>query len=53
MQKMPINNGGRPEKQEIPYSQPQGPKDQFHEGPGYGDRPGGQNLGTSGTQGRH
>lgn len=47
------HDGGKPIKQEIPYDKPVGPKDQFHEGPGYADRPGGQNKGTSGTQGRH
>lgn len=46
-------DGGKPIKHELPYDPPKGPKDQMNQGPGYGDRPGGQNLGTSGTQGRH
>lgn len=47
------HDGGKPAPKDLPYSPPQGPKDQMHQGPGYGDRPGGQNKGTSGTQGRH
>lgn len=47
-------DGGKPDPKPTSYSPPQGPKDQFTEGPkSFGDRPGGQNHGTSGTQGRH
>lgn len=42
-------DGGKPIKQDLPYSPPQGPKGQSHEGPGLG----GTNHGTNGTQGRH
>ena len=43
------SNGGKPEKKELPYSPPQGPKGQSHQGPGLG----GDNCGQCGTQGRH
>lgn len=46
-------DGGKPTPKDLPYSPPQGPKDQMHEGPGYAGRPGGENKGTCGTQGRH
>ena len=39
-------DGGKPIKQDLPYSPPQGPKGQSHEGPGLG----GTNHGTTGTQ---
>lgn len=42
-------DGGKPIKQDLPYSPPQGPKGQSHEAPGLG----GTNHGTNGTQGRH
>jgi hypothetical protein len=42
-------DGGKPVEKDIKYSPPQGPKGQSHEGPGLG----GENKGTSGTQGRH
>ncbi len=42
-------DGGKPEVKELPYSPPQGPKGQSHQGPGLG----GDNKGQSGTQGRH
>jgi hypothetical protein len=43
------HDGGKPEKQELPYSPPQGPKGQSNTGPGLG----GTNHGQCGTQGRH
>jgi len=43
-------DGGKPNTKPIPYSPPQGPKDQMREGPGLG----GTNHGQSGgQQGRH
>ena len=42
-------NGGKPEKKELPYSPPVGPKGQSNSGPGLG----GENCGTCGTQGKH
>lgn len=42
-------DGGKPVKHDLPYSPPQGPKGQWHEGPGLG----GTNHGTAPTQGRH
>lgn len=42
-------DGGKPIKKPLEYCPPQGPKGQSHEGPGLG----GDNKGTSGTQGRH
>ena len=42
------SNGGRMEKKELPYSPPQGPKGQMHQGPGLG----GSNCGNCGTQGK-
>lgn len=42
-------DGGKPNTKPIPYSPPQGPKGQSHEGPGLG----GTNHGNCGTQGRH
>lgn len=44
----PTRDGGKPVKQDLPYSPPQGPKGQTT-GPGLG----GDNCGNSGTQGRH
>lgn len=40
------SNGGQMPMKEIPYSPPQGPKGQMHEGPGLG----GTNMGNCGTQ---
>ncbi len=42
-------DGGKPEKKDLEYCPPQGPKGQSHQGPGLG----GANHGTTGTQGRH
>ena len=42
-------DGGKPIKYDLPYSPPQGPKDQGHEGPGLG----GTNKGNAPGQGRH
>lgn len=42
-------DGGKPEKKDLPYSPPQGPKGQSHQGPGLG----GTNHGTAPTQGNH
>lgn len=42
-------DGGKPNTKPTPYSPPQGPKGQSHEGPGLG----GTNHGNCGTQGRH
>jgi hypothetical protein len=42
-------DGGKPIKYDLPYSPPQGPKDQSHEAPGLG----GSNHGNAPTQGRH
>lgn len=43
-------DGGKPEVKPLPYSPPQGPKDQSREGPGLG----GTNYGPcGGQQGRH
>lgn len=42
-------DGGKPEKKELPYSPPTGPKGQSHNSPGLG----GDNCGNNGTQGRH
>lgn len=42
-------DGGKPIKYDLPYSPPQGPKDQSREEPGLG----GDNKGNNGTQGRH
>ncbi len=42
------SGGGKPIKQDLPYSPPVGPKGQTS-GPGLG----GTNKGTCGTQGRH
>lgn len=42
-------DGGKPDCKPLPYSPPQGPKDQMRQGPGLG----GDNKGSSGTQGRH
>lgn len=39
-------DGGKPEKKDLPYSPPQGPKGQSHQGPGLG----GDNKGPSGGQ---
>lgn len=39
-------DGGKPVLKDLPYSPPQGPKGQSHEGPGLG----GSNHGNSGTQ---
>jgi hypothetical protein len=44
------NDGGKPEKKDLDYKPPVGPKGQSHEGPGLG----GTNHGQSGgQQGRH
>jgi hypothetical protein len=45
------HDGGKPSPQPTTYSPPQGPKDQYHEGPGMAQPS--QNHGTCGTQGRH
>lgn len=42
------HDGGKPEKKELPYYPPQGPKGQMQQGPGNMD-----NKGQSGTQGRY
>lgn len=45
-------DGGKPIKYDLPYSPPQGPKSQTHEGPGMAQPS--QNHGPSGgQQGRH
>ena len=41
-------DGGKPEKKDLPYDPPQGPKGQGHNAPGLG----GDNCGPSGTQGK-
>ncbi len=40
------SNGGKPEKKDLPYDPPVGPKGQSNSGPGLG----GTNHGTCGTQ---
>jgi hypothetical protein len=43
------SSGGVTQAKPLPYSKPQGPTGQMREGPGLG----GDNLGNSGTQGKH
>lgn len=42
--------GGVTQAKDLPYDPPQGPKGQYHEGPGMG---GGDNCGNCGTQGKY
>lgn len=48
MAKLGTNDGGKPEKKDLPYDPPVGPTTQIRQGPGLG----GTNHGKSGTQGK-